>query len=716
MTALRAHSTQTLSWFATCPKGLEGLLREELLGFGALDVKETVAGVSFVGPLSSGYRACLWSRLATQILLPLTEFACSSVEDLYAGTHSIPWSDHLSPRETIAVRYSGNLAGINNTQFGAQRVKDAIVDAARAHFGARPSVSRRDPDLRIAARVHRGRASIALNLSGESLHRRGYRQISGEAPLKENLAAALVLRSRWLDAPDERLIDPLCGSGTLLIEAAEMRLGWPPAFRRERWGFERWRGHEPATWSEIREEGQVYVKEFPVTDDLPPLSGYDAVQSAVAAARLNLRSAGLEGHIEFQNRTVDQLVLGDAKGLVLTNPPYGERLGDAPSLVPLYDSLGALLQSSPGIRGAIFTANPELGRAVGLAAERVYRLPNGALPARLLLFGRDAVGSNARVRSAGAEMFANRLRKKARQLDRWATRSQVDCYRLYDADLPEYAFAVDRYLDWVHVSEYRAPPSVDEEAAVRRLNEAVMCLPQVLGVSSHRIVVKQRSRQRGHQQYERRASTEHALEVREGPARLLVNLRDYLDTGLFLDHRPLRLRLAELCRGKRFLNLYCYTSAATVQAALGGAKESVSIDLSRTYLEWAQRNLSLNDIDARSHRLVRADCVEWLARGSARFDVILLDPPTFSNSSRMEASLDVQRDHAKLIELAGRRLAQNGLLVFSTNRRRFEFAPEVANDWKVEDVTHWSLGRDFVRTRRPHHCWFLTRNLLPPKH
>jgi len=701
--------SETLYWFATCPKGLEGLLREELESLGAEAVKETVAGVNFGGVLALGYRACLWSRFATQILLPLTRFPCANVDDLYEGARMVAWADHLTPRETIAVRFSGRLAGINNTQFGAQRVKDAIVDVAREHFGVRPDVDRRDPDLRIAARVHRGQASILLNLSGESLHRRGYRQRGGEAPLKENLAAALVARSRWLQSPDEQLLDPLCGSGTVLIEAVEMRLERPANHRRTRWGFDRWGGHEPATWASVAEEAaeRVHVS---ADADLPDVRGWDAEPAAVAAARRNVEAAGLASRIRIEQGTIDTVEPGGGPGLVLANPPYGERLGDASSLLPLYASLGKLLGRGAKTRGAVFTTNPALGRAIGLPVQRTYRLANGAMPARLLLFDSGALPAAAPRLSASAQMFANRLSKKVRILSPWAKRRGVDCYRLYDADLPEYALAIDRYADWIHVSEYRAPASVEPEVAARRLTEAVMTIPNVLGVPSHRIVVKQRSRQRGREQYDRRSNSGQMTEVCEGPATLLVNLADYLDTGLFLDHRPLRFRLAELTQGRRFLNLFCYTAAATVHAALGGAKESVSVDLSRTYLDWAQSNFEQNAIDPARHRLVRSDCATWLARGSARFDVILLDPPTFSNSRRTDKTLDVQRDHVALIGAAAKRLARDGLLIFSTNRRRFELDPELTEDWQIEDITRWSFDRDFSRTRYPHHCWFLTRS------
>ena len=237
--------------------------------------------------------------------------------------------------------------------------------------------------------------------------------------------------------------------------------------------------------------------------------------------------------------------------------------------------------------------------------------------------------------------------------------------------------------------------------------DVLTAIPEVLPVAAEQIVIKQRQRQRGRAQYGKRRSTADFTEVREGAVRLLVNLEDYLDTGLFLDHRPLRARLAELCAGKRFANLYCYTGSATVHAALGGARFSTSVDLSATYLDWARRNLALNGISETRHQLVRADCQAWLRDNRNRYDVVLLDPPTFSNSKRLADNLDLQRDHVGLIRLAADCLSHDGLLIFSCNRRRFELDSALTDDFQIEDVTHWSLPRDFARSRHAHRCWFI---------
>ncbi len=712
--------------FATCPKGLESLLLTELEALGATDLKETVAGVHFEAQLSIAYRICLWSRLANRVLLPLAEFEIPDDASLYAGVKAIAWEEHLAPEATFAVDFSGTTPAIRNTHYGSLKVKDAIVDYFREQRGQRPSVDTRRPQMRINVRAHRARARVSIDLAGESLHRRGYRLAGGAAPLKENLASALLLRAEWprIAAAGGALLDPLCGSGTLLIEGATMAMGIAPGLGRRDWGFDHWQGHVPRLWRDTLEPARA-ARDEAVGKRWPDILGYDADPKAVVQAERNIAAAGLEAHIRVRRKELARLVRPTHRqltaGLILTNPPYGERIGEEPGLVHLYRLLGTKLREEfCGWHAAVMTGNPDLGRTMGLRASRQYRLFNGRIASKLLLFEirpEQFVGSSGGAPTdagapslglgPGADMLANRLRKNLRHRHRWARRRDIACYRVYDADLPEYAVAIDRYGDWVHVAEYQAPRSVDPAAARRRLQEVILAIPAVLGTPAERIVVKQRRRQRGTEQYRKNAEVGRLLEVREGRARLLVNLHDYLDTGLFLDHRAVRLKIAELASGKRFLNLFCYTGGATVHAGLGGARSSVSVDLSPTYLRWARRNFALNDLDEDRHRPVRADCLAWLRETGERFDLILLDPPTFSNSKRAAGVLDLQRDHRTLIGAAMAHLSPDGLLIFSTNRRQFRLDPDLAATAFIEDVTDWSLDEDFDRARPCHRCWFL---------
>ncbi|GGY05472.1 ribosomal RNA large subunit methyltransferase K/L [Litchfieldella qijiaojingensis] len=723
--------TDSMAFFATCPKGLETLLATELEGLGGTTTKTTVAGVHFQATLEVGYRACLWSRLANRFILCLArEEGVERPEQVKDVAQSLDWHDHLRPGTTMAVDFHGLSDHIRHTRFGAQVVKDGVVDSLRAAGRARPDIDPRHPDLRLYAHLHRGRLMLGIDLSGDSLHKRGYRRELGHAPLKENLAAALLVRADWPERAKagEALIDPMCGSGTLLIEAALMAADMAPNIARQRFGFHGWAGHEPALWHELKREAEARAS-IGRKRCKARLYGFDQSPQAIAAAKANAMRAGIPALIKLEGASVAQLTRpeslpADAHGLLITNPPYGERLGELPGLVPLYADLGARTrQHFPGWRLALFTGNPDLGHRTGLRADKQYAFKNGPLDCKLLLIEiPDAGGEPAAkadheapsrpARSEGAQMFANRLEKNLKRLKKWLERSGESCYRLYDADMPEYALAIDVYGDRVHVQEYAPPKSIDPSQAQRRLLDALGVIPDVLGVKAEHVHFKQRERQAGKAQYQKQATSGERYQVREGRAKLWVNLRDYLDTGLFLDHRPVRRMLAEMAPGKRFLNLFCYTGAATVQAALGteqqgGASDSVSVDLSNTYLDWARDNIALNRLDPSRHRVVRDDCLHWLETAGSEFDLIFLDPPTFSNSKRMEGTLDIQRDHIRLVELAMARLAPGGTLVFSNNQRRFKLDDALVERYVVEDISAKTFDPDFTRRPNLHHCFLI---------
>ncbi|MCG6657355.1 bifunctional 23S rRNA (guanine(2069)-N(7))-methyltransferase RlmK/23S rRNA (guanine(2445)-N(2))-methyltransferase RlmL [Halomonas campisalis] len=729
------ESPQTaLRLLASCPKGLEELLADELRTLGAEPVKTTVAGVHCRAELAAAYRACLWSRLANRIVLCLArEEGIESPEALRQVVSRVPWTQHLHPGATLAVDFHGRSEQIRHTRFGAQLVKDGVVDALQVAGQPRPSVDLKQPDLRLYAHLHRGRLTLGVDLSGDSLHRRGYRRDVGHAPLKENLAAALLIRAGWPQRlrAGEALVDPLCGAGTLLIEAALMAADMAPNLPRERFGFHGWAGHDEPLWRELKREAEARAG-IGRKRCRARLFGVDQSPPALAAARANAMRAGIPALIEFHGASLGQLqrpeALDDAaRGLVITNPPYGERLGELPELVSLYAELGAgVRRAFPGWRLAVFTANPDLGHRLGLRADKQYSLKNGPLDARLLLMdvpdtasaegaaasSEAAAGRGAPAYGEGAQMFANRLRKNRKRLKKWLKQSGESCYRLYDADMPEYALAIDVYDGRVHVQEYAPPRSVNAAQAQKRLFDALSVIPEALDVEASAIVIKRRERKQGKEQYQKQGARGERFEVREGRARLWVNLHDYLDTGLFLDHRPVRRRLAEMAPGKRFLNLFCYTATATVQAALGseaegGASESVSVDLSNTYLEWARDNFALNGLDPARHRVVRDDCLRWLETARAQFDLIFLDPPTFSNSKKMDTTLDVQRDHPRLVDLAMARLAPGGTLVFSNNQRRFRLDADLAERFAVEDISARTFDPDFLRRPDIHHVFLI---------
>jgi 23S rRNA (guanine2445-N2)-methyltransferase / 23S rRNA (guanine2069-N7)-methyltransferase len=726
-----------LNLFATASRGLEPLLARELTGLGAVTVKEQGGGVAFTGDLAVAYRACLWSRLASRILLPLARFPLTDAEALYQGACTVDWTDVFDVKSTFAIEVAGRSAAVTHTHYAGLKVKDAIADTFRAKGGERPSVDTDDPQLRVHLHLDKDAAQVALDLSGESLHRRGYRRAGAEAPLKESLAAAILLRSGWpaLAAEGAPLLDPLCGSGTLVLEAALMAADVAPGLARERFGFERWLDHQPKAWRELKDEAAARAKAGRARD-LPVLQGSDADAAAIRAAHDNAKRAGFADKASFTLCDVsDTRPPAGRPGLVVTNPPYGERLGAEADVIKIHSLLGATLKAHfAGWRAAVFTGRPDLGPRIGLRATDLYSMYNGPLPCKLLLFEVPAAAASVK---PGGEDFANRLQKNLKHLGKWAQRTGVSCYRLYDADLPDYAVAVDVYESdarHVHVQEYAAPKTIDPVKAEKRLRDALVHIQQLLEVPASSLHYKLRRSQRPGAQYGRQAETGRFHEIEEHGCRLLVNFDDYLDTGLFLDHRPIRKRIQDEAAGKRFLNLFCYTGSASAHAARGGATQTLSIDMSNTYLDWAARNLQLNGCAAEvfahppaphslrsgqgwpAHALLRADCVKWLdsaAAGrhshAALFDLIFCDPPTFSHSKKMEGVLDVQRDHATLINQCAALLAPGGVLYFSTNRRGFKLDAAALAGLDAQNITDRTLDEDFKRPPPAHRCWRIRR-------
>ena len=739
-------ANDALAFFATCPRNTEGLVLDELRELGAAAVTETRSGVAFSGPLSFAYRVCLWSRIASRVLLRLRSFPVTELDDLYEGVHELPWEDHLATSGSLAVDVTsaisrGELA-ILITHFAEQRVKDAVVDRFRARTGSRPNVDLTRPDLRINVHLAPAETTVSLDLSGDPLHRRGYRLDGGEAPVKENIAAAILARAGWAGVAQAggSLVDPMCGSGTLLIEGALIAADAAPGLLRDFYGFFGWRGFERSLWEDLLREAEE--RRATGMQRLPALFGLDADARAVGSARANARRAGLAGRIGFEQRDLALLSPPVSKpGLVVTNPPYGKRLGEVAELTEVYETLGERLKAAfPSWEAAVFTGNPELSAHLGLRAHRVNVLYNGPIECKLLLFhigpqptGATSLGGRAASDDAGAPagagMFENRLRKNLKHLRRWAVREDVHCYRLYDGDIPEYAVAVDLYEDWVHVQEYAPPASVDPVRARRRLKEIVAAVPQVLDIPKDHVTLKVRRQQRGTDQYQKVANRGGFVEVQEGGLRFLINLTDYLDTGLFLDHRLTRSLIRELAPGRRFLNLFAYTGSATVYAAAGGAATTTSVDLSLGYLDWARRNLELNGFSGATHSFVRADVLEWLGAtegeaarqgpadlsrgapagpGTDAYDLIYLDAPTFSNSKSMTEDLDIQRDHAALIRAAARLLSPEGILLFSSNLRRFRLDSSLTQAFHVVDITKQTIPPDFARNPRIHTCFRIT--------
>jgi len=748
------------NYFIPTAKGLAPLLEVELKELGIENTKQIAGGVSFDGTQEQGYQVCLWSRFASRVLLKLSEFKVVDSMDLYLGCSNIPWEEHFDVDKTFSIDFSGSNDEIRNTQFGALKIKDAIVDRFRKKTDERPNVEKRDADIRFNGRLFKDKASIYIDLSGSPLHLRGYRTIAGEAPLRETLAAGIVKRSGW---KGEALLDPMCGSGTLIIEAAMMALNIAPGSLRDTFGFEQWKKHDSETWKTLKTTAQVYAKRA-VKDCDNRFYASDLSKDMISIARQNAKRAGVDELIEFSVQDAKKVMPPEelSTGMVISNPPYGERLGGFSDTITLYTELGHHFKAAfAGWNLSMFAMDTELLSCLGMRAAKSYKFFNGPIECILknyrispkrVVEGAAVVEEKSTKASKPAknteflestednpwgtlppiveaeadiifkevkqikpaiyaEDFANRLLKNMKRLEKWAKREDIQCYRLYDADLPEYNVAIDRYNEYIIITEYRAPKEIDAQKVRRRFLDVVSTTRYLLDLTDDQLIIKVRERQKGRQQYEKLDTKKQRLVVQEGPAKIIVNLQDYLDTGLFLDHRPTRLRIGKMAQGKDFLNLFCYTATASVHAALGGAKSTTSVDMSNTYLNWGQENFTENGIQGQ-HEFIQQDCIKWLQHAHEMYDLIFIDPPTFSNSKRMSDVFDVQDDHVDLLTAASKRVNEKGEIIFSNNKRGFKLDIDAikALGFYVKDISKASIPEDFKGNDKIHQCWILTKH------
>ncbi len=719
---------QNFTLFITGHKGFETPLFHELRAIlASVDavVTKVYGGVEISAAIDAVYLVCLHSRLANRVFCEIARAAVDDETRLYDAVYQIEWEKHFQARNSIAVAATVSRSKLDHAHYVALKSKDAIVDRLRNLCGSRPVVAKKQPDIQIHINIHRNQASISLDLSGESLHRRGYRTRHSGAPLKEHLAAALLQQAGWNCemAQSLRLVDPMCGSGTFVIEAAMIAANIAPGLERTYFGFGKWMQHDAKLWLQYTEQARQAV----VADCEVKIHASDYDAEALEIAGENAERAGVSALIDFSHQQIVELELPPAERdtLLICNPPYGKRLQSEAGLGQLYTDLGDALRRLAPARLAIISANPDLLHRLKLKRLSRKDVRNGPLDCLFAVFEtvqqseqRDESVVIANIDDEAAIPLRNRLAKNAKHLQRWARRGGVSCYRLYDADLPEFAFALDRYQsevahdqEWFHLQEYQAPASIDPDLAEYRIRLAADVVCELFGISENQLFSKTRSRQRGARQYQKQDSRGEYFQVREGEASLLINLSDYLDSGLFLDHRITRERVNRGASGKAVLNLFCYTGAVGVQAGLGGASSVLNVDLSATYLDWAQENHRLNLMDDENRfQFLRADIIELL-KNPARFslkpnyDLIFFDPPSFSNSSKMQQTLDIQRDHGALIKQTMQLLAADGLLLFSTNRRGFKIDAGLARDFDMVDISQATIPEDFKRNPKIHRCW-----------
>jgi len=740
-----------LDLIAATAFGLEGIVARELRALG-FDAKGGATGrVHFRGDAEAIVRANLWLRSADRVLIRLGEFPAGDFDALFEQAGALPWEAWIGPRFAFPVNGRSRNSALTSVPAIQRTVKKAIVE--RLGRGHRvEELPETGPRCAVQVALQDDVATLTLDTTGPSLHKRGYRTFHAAAQIKETLAAALVQLSFWISG--RPLIDPFCGTGTIAIEAALIGRNVAAGLNRQ-FDAQQWPSIDGAIWRDMKSDASAQA-----AASLPQrIVATDIDGESIRLAHRHAEAAGVADDIHFGRRDFRDLTSKRQFGCVITNPPYGERMGETRELRELYEQVPIVLRRLPSWSHYILTAYPELETIVGRPADRRRKLFNGRLECTYYQFhgpkpgsrlasedelremagtanegltelstavevpAEVAPGSAPRSVAAArpiavpafgglsakalaqADAFANRLRKRARHLRRWPTRRRITCYRIYDRDIPEIPLIVDRYDRWLHVAEYQRPHDRTPAQHADWLDLMLRTAGKVLEIPREQVFLKSRRRQRGSRQYERLAEEGRVVQVVEAGLTFEINLSDYIDTGLFLDHRLTRQMVRQAAAGKRFLNLFAYTGSFTVYAAAGGAADTTTVDWSCTYVDWARRNLELNDLIGPQHRLIREDVHDFLQgdRGPG-YDLAVVDPPTFSNSKRTQRDWDIQRDHVALLRSVLARLNPGGEIFFSTNSRRFKLDEAALGGVSIREISRQTVPEDF-RNRRIHRCW-----------
>lgn len=754
----------SLELIATSAFGLESLVARELRGLGYEPEILENGRILFRGNVSAVVEANLWLRCADRVLIRLGTFEAKDFGQLFDQTYALPWEAWIGPDAAFPVNGRSLKSQLSSVPACQKIVKKAIVEKLKAAH-ATDTLPETGPKYTVEVALLKDVATLTLDTTGPSLHKRGYRTLTGRAQLKETLAAALVMLSIW--RPEQSLVDPFCGTGTIPIEAALIGRNIAPGLRRS-FDAEAW----PNIPQEIWEPARAHARQV-VRPGLPQrIIGTDIDEEALSLARYHAEQAGVAEDIHFQQKDFADLSSKREYGCVIANPPYGERIGEQHEVEALYALMPQVLRRLKTWSHYILTAYPNFEQLVGQKADRRRKLYNARIECTYYQFygpkppreqgerrtpEREAAPSNVEMQEPAAaesvaaepatrraaeapatpapmpprkkpvevkpafgglspkareqaEIFRARLTKRAKHLRRWPARG-ITCYRLYDRDVPEVPLAVDRYEDFLHIAEYERPHERTLAEHADWLDLMTRTAAEVMEIPVSHVFLKRRERQRGTSQYERLGEQQKIIEVSEGGLKFQVNLSDYLDTGLFLDHRITRSMVRDSAAGKRFLNLFGYTGSFTVYAAAGGARSTTTVDLSNTYLDWAATNLRLNGFTGREHHFFRSDAVKFLFNHApgVHYDLAVVDPPTFSNSKSTEDVWDVQRDHVPLLKALFPLMSPGGVIYFSTNFRRFKLAEdELARDVTIREISRQTVPEDF-RNERIHRCWRLIR-------
>jgi 23S rRNA (guanine2445-N2)-methyltransferase / 23S rRNA (guanine2069-N7)-methyltransferase len=733
------ESQAPLELIATAASGTEAIVKRELeaLGYAARTVSP--GRLLFRGDLSAICRSNLWLRVGERVIIQMASFPAADFGTLFDGTAAAGWEAWLPRDAEFPVKGRSHRSQLSSVPACQKIVKKAIVERLRkAH--RTDTLSETGPRCAVEVSLRDDVATLTLDTTGVGLHKRGYRRLVGEAQLRETLAAAMVRLSYW--RPGRVLVDPFCGTGTIPIEAALIGRNIAPGINRD-FAAEAWPSFDAQLWKRAREEVRDAARP-PLTERL---LGYDIDADVLSLARYHAEQAGVAEDIHWQERPFSELRAKAEYGCIITNPPYGERMGDDAEIAALYRTFPLVLRRLPTWSHYILSSRPDLEELVGQKADRRRKLYNGPLECTYYQFhgpkpdsvrlpppcgegwggGEPPTESTTPTASTSpkpapafgglqtsaarqAEEFANRLCNRARHLRRWPKRG-ITCYRLYERDVPDVPLVVDRYEDALHIAEFARPHDRSPAEHADWLDLMARTAAKTLDVPRERVFVKHRDRQRGADQYGRVDHREARLVVHEGGLKFVVNLSDYIDTGLFLDHRLTRQMVREAADGKRFLNLFAYTGSFSVYAAAGGASSTTTVDKSATYVDWSRENLALNGFTDPPHRVIRNDIrafFEGLSQNDV-WDLAVVDPPTFSNTKGAEDDWDVQQHHAPMLRDLAQYIVPGGIVFFSTNFRRFKLdEAALAADYMIRDISRQTIPEDF-RNERIHQCWRLTR-------
>ena len=760
---------------AACAFGLEALVKRELIALGYHPKVSQPGRIDFEGDWSAVCRANIWLRTADRVLIQIQRFESPDFDALFDTVKDFDWSQYIPADAAFPVVGKSRLSQLTSVPAIQRTVKKALVESLQKHHGV-AELPESGATYKVEVALLNDVATLTLDTTGPSLHKRGYRRLVAEAPIKETLAAALVNLSVW--RPGRLLVDPFCGSGTIAIEAAMAGCNIAPGIARD-FASSQWNTLDKSIWNAAYQEANDLKR----PDVEMEIIASDRDAEVLNKARYHADQAGVAKHIDFQQRPFAELRSDQEYGCIVTNPPYGERLEQQQRLIGLYQSIPAVMQRLPTWSLFLITNMPKFEGLIQKQATRRRKLFNGRLECTYYQFlgprpprptragdessesvnakssateepgsdwkavensqpyssgitsqdasvsDADSAATNPATGSASndpqpdalfggltakdheqAGLFKNRLTKLARHLRRWPTKRNITCFRLYERDIPEIPLVVDRYEDYLHITEYERPHDRDIARHAQWLDLMCETAATTLDVPTANVFLKRRKKDSDNRQYEKVSRAGKIATVNEGGLKFLINLTDYVDTGLFLDHRKTRQMVQKEAEDKDFLNLFAYTGSFSVYAAKAHASSTTTVDLSKNYLEWAERNMEVNGLTDSKHNFIASDIIEFLTAAADNpmrmYDLAVVDPPTFSNSKKTSQDWEIQSRHVELLNLVHQIMRTGGVVYFSTNFRRFKFDSASLPNFECREISKQTVPEDF-RNKRIHRCWRL---------